>query len=190
MRLHETLDYSGVDDSEHSLLEDSLLAEEQSSRASSEIFGEFSKLGSFVPGLGSLGRRRLSRSLPIVNDLLTQQQGYFLIDIYLQGYHPLVPLIHKPSFLEQCSYLFEEGRPNAIETWESTGLMLAVCFAGVIACGTEQLAIHFPDKSKEKLAKEMCKLSMRFVQAAGFPGKPTLRTLTAYIICQSTWLRG
>jgi hypothetical protein len=171
----------------YTLIEDDDEASPIAGPPSSNIF----KPCSFGPQLASRNTRQRALSSVDVEILLTEPQAQFLLDTYMQGYHPLVPVVHAPSFLEQCQHLLREGvTPNGEETWDSLGLMLAVCFAGAIASPAKQLAQYFQDIPKKTIAREMRRASMRCVREAGFPHTPTLRTLTAYIICQSTWLRG
>ncbi|KAF2436271.1 hypothetical protein EJ08DRAFT_232821 [Tothia fuscella] len=144
------------------------------------------------PSIPDTSSRTLGKqiSAPNIEDHLTEEQALFLSQVYIQGYHPLVPLVHVPSFLEQSEYLLRNGTsPNADETVECISLVLAVCFAGVLACTDEQLASEFPDRSRNSIGGALNRVSLNAVRVAGFPSKPTLRTLTAYIICQSSWLR-
>ena len=69
-------------------------------------------------------------------------------------------------------------------------LMLATCFAGAIVCPAEELRPYFPTESKEIVARRLHGASLQFLRTTAFPHKPTVRSLVAYILCQSTWLRG
>jgi hypothetical protein len=141
----------------------------------------------FTPGMETLE----PRYLPDWTEFFTNQQGHVLVECYIQSYHPLAPLLHTPTFLTQCSSILQNNytHPSDKSRREELGLFLAACFAGCLVCSPEKFALYFPNQQKANLVNDLCKASMRLIRSAGFPRKPTLSTLTAYVICQSSWLR-
>ena len=114
-----------------------------------------------------------------------------LIGAYIKGYHPLVSLIHVPSFLTR----FEEFW-NMKNTYPPThanpffALILAVCFAGAVSCTNMAMDTAFGPKPRNIVSTDLRKAAMKALRGASFPRIPTLETLTAYVICQTTWMRG
>lgn len=99
-----------------------------------------------------------------------------LIHWYFQGCHPLVPLVDREGFLEEYDRVWEISDaeiPKAVLPFLT--LLVALLYAGSLAHPSRQMdqSFHFH------------KLTKKALELARFPGKPTLHTLRAYIICQS-----
>lgn len=136
-------------------------------------------------------RGQPSQALLNHSAMLTAEQSRFLLEVYFRGYHTLVPLVHKPSFVAECDSMLSGIYPVVLQqNRDLLALMHAMCFAGMIACPAEKLLEQFPIKPKESLATELHKAALQLLRSTGFPHKPSVRSLTAYILCQSTWLRG
>lgn len=115
-----------------------------------------------------------------------------LVDAYVTGYHPVVLLIHVPTFRIRYDE-FWRGR-NAPGAGGQTSmafaaLMLALLYAGSVACPERVEPMVEGDPEPEEVATRLHKLALRAIRLANFPRTPTLESFTAYLICQSTWMR-
>ena len=118
----------------------------------------------------------------------TRKQCDMLLKSYIENYHPLVPLIHKPSFVEQYNDCWT--KQTLVDDKSFLALTLAICFAGAMTCPKEALARSFASENKEDIAAELRHTANKALHASGFPHTPTLATLTAYVLCQATCMRG
>lgn len=122
----------------------------------------------------------------------TKFQCNALVSAYIKGYHPQVPVIHIPTFLRkyESSWGGETINPS-LHSESFLALTLAVCFAGALACPHAILVSSFgPSATREFIAANLRTSSIKALRTASFPRTPTLESLTAYIICQASVMRG
>ncbi|KAL9072746.1 MAG: hypothetical protein Q9157_004986 [Trypethelium eluteriae] len=132
-------------------------------------------------------RRPREPQSDIQSSVPTRKQCDMLLESYIRNYHPLVPLIHISSFVEQYNDCWT--KQNLADDKSFLAFMLAICFAGAITCPKEALACSFASENKEDIAAGLRHTAKKALHASGFPHTPTLATLTAYIICQATCMR-
>lgn len=68
-------------------------------------------------------------------------------------------------------------------------LYLAVLFAGSVVCPRAYIRLTFGDISREELSSDLYKQAVRAIRISDFPRAPSLQSLTAYMIVDTTWLR-
>lgn len=137
-----------------------------------------------LPLFSVFQHRAISLELP------SREQCDFLIESYMHGYHPVVPVIHTPSFLKQVEEfwsVYEPGKPMHASPF--LPLLLSILFAGIITSSRHEFEALFPSRTQEDLASQLHNLASKALRAADFPRSPTLESLTAYITCQSMWGR-
>jgi hypothetical protein len=136
--------------------------------------------------------RRFQSRTPFTGYIPSREQSEELLNAYIDGYHCLVPLIHVPSFLERCDRFWLAVETSSLPTASDPflSLFLAVCFAGSITYTSNKIASIFDGRAREDVATDLRQSAIKAIRGASFPRTPTLETLTAYIICQASWMRG
>ena len=113
-----------------------------------------------------------------------------LFDAYLWNFHPVVPLIHIPSFRKEYERFWDlRFQSGGQKTTQSTPLILAVLFAGSVVCSTLKFERYFVSEDHEEITLQLYWMSSRALSLSGFPRVPTVESLSAYLIVQGTWMR-
>jgi hypothetical protein len=68
-------------------------------------------------------------------------------------------------------------------------LLTAVLFAGCAICSRKRLGELFGGQSRENLSSHYYRRAVRAIRLTNFPQTPSLYTLSAFIIVDTTWLR-
>lgn len=68
-------------------------------------------------------------------------------------------------------------------------LLSAVLFAGSVVAPRYRLSTVFGDVSREMLTSRLYRRAVRAIRLSEFPQSPSLQSLSAFIIVDSTWLR-
>lgn len=79
--------------------------------------------------------------------------------------------------------------PNYVLSVHFLALMAAVLFAGSVVCPRYRLSTVFGDLSRETLVSRLYRRAVRAIRLSEFPQSPSLQSLSAFIIVDSTWLR-
>ena len=113
-----------------------------------------------------------------------------LVDAFVNYYHPVAPLIHVPTFLDNYE-LFWQTRNNGPSTIRQDASFLALLFAilhaGAALCEADRL---HGIGSAEDLCREFYKSTTKALRFANFPRTPTIQSLAAYLVSQSLWMTG
>lgn len=110
---------------------------------------------------------------------------------YFRGYHPLVPLVHVPSFRQDYEQFWNSLRAdnqNRMNLLSLTTTILSFVYAGVVV-SREQQHLTLPNLSVLETTSRLHRLISRALKLARFPHAPTLDTLRAYMIQQSIRLK-
>lgn len=68
-------------------------------------------------------------------------------------------------------------------------LLSAVVFAGCVGCPRSRVRGVFGDMTREDLAARLYNKAVAVIQMTNFPESPSMPSLTAYVIVNTTWLR-
>ena len=112
-----------------------------------------------------------------------------LLDAYVYGYHPVVPMIHVASFRERYeaywrNHIHEE--PTEATPASFGALLIAILFCGSIAGSTS--SDNHPGET-EQTSKRLHKLGIKALRLANFPHTPTLDSFRAYLLLQATCMK-
>ena len=112
-----------------------------------------------------------------------------LFESYISNYHPVVPLVHVPTFRKEYQNFLDARGSNRAQSISSPPLVLATLYAGAVACPNSivRSAFKFPDR--EVLTTNLYHEATKALLRAHFPRVPTVGTLAAYLIMQGTWMR-
>lgn len=120
------------------------------------------------------------------------QCDHFL-NCYFRGCHPLVPLVHVPTFWQRYSAFWEASeaefqQPGA--TLSFTTLMLALMYQGAYSDASRKQVQTDPNRNQlHDRASYLRNLTVKALRWSNFSRTPTLDTLRAYLIAQSTTAR-
>jgi hypothetical protein len=118
-----------------------------------------------------------------------------LLEFFIIGYHPIVSVIHVPTFKAEYENLWKARLDDPTQTQGTSHficLLLAVLFAGSVVCPDIELLralLLDPTQTREDLQKSLHERTSRALRQASFPRTPSLETFTAYIIIQASWMR-
>jgi hypothetical protein len=110
---------------------------------------------------------------------------------YFRGCHPLIPLVHVPSFRQEYEHFWsclQDQNQNKTGLISFATLLLSFLYAGVIGSGEEQHLV-LPGLNVTDTITRLHRLISRALKLARFPHAPTLDTFRAYLLQQSLRMR-
>ncbi|KAK5166846.1 uncharacterized protein LTR77_007575 [Saxophila tyrrhenica] len=137
---------------------------------------------------GDIPMRTLAQSPEFASQLPPRDVCDRLVANYLRGYHPIVPVIHVPTFRQTYEELWETANTGAQASMSFATLLVAVCYAGSVASsgnGSSTTEGSRPHQVSDRLLK----LGAQGLELSAFPKVPTIETLTAYLLLNSTCKR-
>lgn len=87
------------------------------------------------------------------------------------------------------NFRFDTRDPNYALSVHFLSLYAAVLFAGSVVCQRYRLQTVFGNISREQLTSRLYRRAIRAIRLSEFPQSPSLQSLSAFIIVDSTWLR-
>ena len=122
----------------------------------------------------------------------------FLYRTFLSAVHPLIPLIHQPTF-DRYYHRFW----NWFDSWNKVDapsgvlaenpsflpLVLAVLFTGSVACADLDLEPAFKGLRTRNVRRKLYQMSSDALTLVGFPHSPSTYSLMAFILSQSILIR-
>ncbi|GIZ48278.1 hypothetical protein CKM354_001134600 [Cercospora kikuchii] len=158
-----------------------------------ELYGD---LFPNIPAWNPQDNTLLQSQTPSIDEILaglpTKEQSEVLIWSYMGGYHAKRSLFHGPSFLVQVrkfQHWYDTRDPNYQLSVHFLSLLTAVLFAGSVVCPRFRLQTVFGNISRETLTSRLYRRAVRAIRLSEFPQSPSLQSLSAFIIVDSTWLR-
>lgn len=158
----------------------------------------FSKV-SLLPFEPSSDESRFYEVMPRVLQMLPSRVlSDKLYRSFLDGVHPIMPLIHVPSFTGQykCFWTWYPENMHECPTGELVDsptflpLLLAVLYAGAISLSAKAtLALTDGEHTKSSLTSHLYGATMAGLGACAFPRSPTISSLTAFLIVQTCLIR-
>lgn len=132
----------------------------------------------------------------LLTQLLPKPQCDALYKSFLFGVHPVVPLIHPPTFAKEYNAFWSwfpeniRDMPNA-ELLDNQGLLpllMSVLYAGSISMSSQAIT-ELTGQTKEKITSTFYSATMNSLAATAFPRSPTLSSLIAFLIVQTCLIR-
>ena len=152
-------------------------------------------LASPPPTVRNTSRYQRHASIALLEPLPPKPLCDRLVDFYIAGYHPVVPVIHAPTFkIEYESFWKARSKDAALmqDTSHFICLLLAVVFAGAVVCPNIDLlrdVLPKQPRSREELETDLHERASKALRKASFPRTPSLETFSAYMVIQTTWMR-
>lgn len=135
--------------------------------------------------------RTVAQHPTFLQRLPSKAQCDILVENYVQGYHPIAPMVHIPTFRQRYAEFWRtKDDPTATSTasMSMVSLLIAICYAGSVSCPVRadgQAGSSVPEEVKTHLHK----LGKKALNFAHFPRVPILDTFMAYVILQQTIMR-
>lgn len=121
-----------------------------------------------------------------------------LCSAFFTNVYPLIPILHIPSFTENYEAFWldfqQHGDHNVTigpflrEKPDYVCLLCAMMFAGILTISSTQLEI-MAIKNSNKMANDLYFATMKSASLVGFPRRPSLNSLAAYIVAEMQLLR-
>jgi hypothetical protein len=110
-----------------------------------------------------------------------------LMQCYIRGYHSIAPMLHVPTFRQKFDRFWNSYRDLAAAEDASVSfatLLTAVCYAGT-KTSPEHLSL-LANEGAAGVGRRLRRLGLQGLKLAHFPKLPTLETLIAFILLQSS----
>ena len=147
-----------------------------------------------------IGGHGVSSAVPTVTRTVAQHPTFLemlpskaqcdiLLENYVQGYHPIAPMVHIPTFkLRYAEFWRDKDDPAALSTasMSMVSLLIAICYAGSISCPVQTVFPSAGSSVPEEVSARLHKLGKKALRLANFPRIPILDTFMAYVILQQT----
>ncbi|PWW80196.1 hypothetical protein C7212DRAFT_355703 [Tuber magnatum] len=133
----------------------------------------------------------------ILRDLPDKPVCDIVYKAFLNGVHPIMPLIHVPTFAKEYN-AFWAWFPNNVRSipdpvlTENHGflpLLLSVLYAGSMSLPAKVVEKILPGQTKMEVNKNLYSGSMHALSASCFPRAPTVSSLIAFLITQTCLVR-
>ena len=115
-----------------------------------------------------------------------------LVKGFLQGYQALSPLIHVPTFMKDYHRFWaaptrEENSFHPSAAFIS--LLYAILYAGSVVV-SKTIQEQFSEKPRQVVSQKLYELTMQALRQANYVRTPAIESFAAFLISQSTRLRG
>ncbi|KAL7270116.1 hypothetical protein RUND412_007186 [Rhizina undulata] len=116
---------------------------------------------------------------------------------FLNGVHPVMPLIHTPTFAKEYQ-AFWSWYPDNIHTVPSSELidnptflplLFSILYAGAMSMSSKLVKTVFEGQTKESISNHFYAATTNSLALTSFPRSPTINSLTAFLIVQTCQIR-
>lgn len=167
------------------------MARETSSHSQDPLAGEVLSVAPAWPENQCRTNKFHYRQPSLMSQLPPRQQCDLLVNSYIEGFHPLAPLVHLPTFKQSYESLWRNlDQPQNVASSSFLALVLAIVFAGSVSCPAKVVQAAFPLKTHEETATALRERAIQALRSSNFPTTPTIDSFTAYLICKGIWMRG
>ncbi|RPA95086.1 hypothetical protein L873DRAFT_1846130 [Choiromyces venosus 120613-1] len=133
----------------------------------------------------------------ILRDLPDKSVCDIMYKAFLNGVHPIMPLIHVPTFQKEYNAFWAWFPDNIRSTpdpalTENHGLLpllFSVLYAGSMSLPAKVIEKILPGQTKMEVTKSLYSGSMHALSASSFPRTPTVSSLIAFLIVQTCLIR-
>ncbi|KAF3927017.1 hypothetical protein ABW21_db0201973 [Orbilia brochopaga] len=124
-----------------------------------------------------------------------EHQSHALYKAFLNGVHPVIPLLHSPSFNRDYTKFWK------LQVHESTDdmhfsptfipLLFAVLYTGALSISNRKFSEAFPDKdhTRNMITGHLHRAALATLAVTAFPRGPTLSSLIAYLLIHTCKIR-
>jgi len=121
-----------------------------------------------------------------------------MYSVFLEGVHPLVPLLHLPSFDEHYRQFWtwyenwnQEDVPEGVlaETPTILPLLFAILFTATFTSTIFDIAETADQTNAESPPTKLYRLTLSTLALVGFPQNPAIYSLTAFLLAQNMLIR-
>ncbi|KAF3088044.1 hypothetical protein TWF102_003457 [Orbilia oligospora] len=143
----------------------------------------------FAPELQARQMVWFLRYLPL------EHQSHALYKAFLSGVHPVVPLLHAPSFNKDYTNFWKlkehETTDDIYFSPTFIPLLFAVLFTGALSISNRKFQEVFPDKdhSRNTITGHLNRAAHGALAITAFPRGPTLSSLIAYLLLHTCKIR-
>ncbi|EPS43547.1 hypothetical protein H072_2486 [Dactylellina haptotyla CBS 200.50] len=124
-----------------------------------------------------------------------EHQSHALYKAFLNGVHPVVPLLHAPSFNKDYTKFWKlkemETTDNLTFSPTFIPLLFAVLYTGALSISNRKFNDAFPDKEHTRniIISHLNRAAMAALAVTAFPRGPTLSSLIAYLLIHTCKIR-
>ncbi|KAF3929606.1 hypothetical protein ABW19_dt0209432 [Dactylella cylindrospora] len=124
-----------------------------------------------------------------------EHQSHALYKAFLSGVHPVVPLLHSPSFNRDYMSFWKIKNEESIENLHFSPtfvpLLFAVLYTGSLSISSRKFNEAFPDKghTRNVITDHLHKAALATLAVTAFPRGPTLSSLIAYLLVHTCKIR-
>jgi hypothetical protein len=114
----------------------------------------------------------------------------------MAGIHPIIPLVHPPSFYKDYSEFWEWVERKEDESLWPTSilrilpLIFAIFYGGSISCSAKELSEVFGSTPKASVNERLYNATTKSLGIVSFPRTSTIASLSAFLIVQTLMIRG
>ncbi|KAK6353084.1 hypothetical protein TWF696_005074 [Orbilia brochopaga] len=124
-----------------------------------------------------------------------EHQSHALYKAFLNGVHPVIPLLHAPSFNKDYTKFWK------LQVHETTDgmsfsptfipLLFAVLYTGALSISNRKFSEAFPDKehTRNTITSHLHRTALATLAVTAFPRGPTLSSLIAYLLIHTCKIR-
>jgi hypothetical protein len=135
--------------------------------------------------------------LSILQSIPSKKHCELLYRSFLEGVHPIMPLIHVPTFNAEWRSFWAWFPENThalpsgdlIDNPTFIPLLLAVLYAGAASMSPKAIKASFEGRSKDIVTGHLFSATTSALNATAFPRSPTTNSLIAFLIVQTCNIR-
>ncbi|KAF8462931.1 fungal-specific transcription factor domain-containing protein [Kalaharituber pfeilii] len=130
----------------------------------------------------------------LVSALPSKSQCDALCKSYFHGVHPLMPMLHAPTFIAHYRAFWADHQQRAERGFAVTEdtpyvvLLSAVLFAGAISSSSEEVSSLFDGRPKSSIIAQLLSTANLALEIFQFPKVATYKSLMAFLIIRSCLL--
>ncbi|KAF3913143.1 hypothetical protein AA313_de0202979 [Arthrobotrys entomopaga] len=122
-----------------------------------------------------------------------EPQSHALYKAFLSGVHPVIPLLHAPSFNKDYTNFWklkdEETIDNVSFSPTFIPLLFAVLFTGALSISNRKFQDVFKEHSRRDITSHLQRAAIASLAVTAFPRGPTLSSLIAYLLMNTCNIR-
>ena len=147
---------------------------------------------------GSEGHLTCRTLAKVLEELPPKETCDAMYAVFLEGVHPLIPLLHLPSFHDHYKEFWswyetwdEEEVPEGVlaETPSFLPLLFCILFTAAFTCNDFENNEPNDTTQTESMQTRLYRLTLSALALVGFPQNPAIYSLCAFILAQNMLIR-